>query len=416
MTDIIEFDNKKIQQFRQSNSLINSIYNITLTEKRVLVVTISMIKPEDKDFKEYRIPINKFAELFKIKGNSVLELVKTATSKLLERKLIIEDGKKLIQMNWISSAKYEKDSSDVIVRFDPNLKDYLLDLKGGYTTALLSQVSQFSSIYSFRLYELFKQYYPKIKQREFKIVELKRNFGCENEYENYANFKVKVIKKAQEEINNLSDIWIEFKEKKKGKKVDSLIFEITPNKKNKHQPDESNDNQTLGLDSNKIIEVDLLSLPQIKSQVGEEIKEEIYDVESTKLFFNKNKYKSSPTEFFNHWTMRDWMDGKSKISNRKAAAEKWEIKFQQKNPDLYKVNPIKEKESEDIVALRDKIKKEVWGIWYDVHFLGRKIENNGVGGFNMFCITLEEKEKLQKLYQRILSKLNINLILDEKQI
>lgn len=227
MTEIIEFDQKKIQQFRQSNALVESVYQATLTEKRILATMISMIHPDHSDFKDYKIDIRKFAEVFDIKGKSILELVKKSTKNLLSRTIQINDGDKFLQINWISSAEYQKGSSDVIIRFDPKLKPYLLNLRGGYTTALLDQVARFKSVYAFRLYELFKQYHPQIEHRTFELLHLKKLLGCENDYPNYGNFKEKVVNKAVYEINNLSDLYITFLELKEGKKVVKLVFTIS---------------------------------------------------------------------------------------------------------------------------------------------------------------------------------------------
>lgn len=53
----------------------------------------------------------------------------------------------------------------------------------------------------------------------------------QDEYPLYANFKQKVLKYAQKEINDTTDINVDFIEKKQGRKVDKIIF-IVKNKKN----------------------------------------------------------------------------------------------------------------------------------------------------------------------------------------
>lgn len=64
-----------------------------------------------------------------------------------------------------------------------------------------------SSIYSVRMYELLKQY-EKIGKRWFKLEDLRLILGMnQGEYPLYANFKQKVILKAQRDLEALNGTW-----------------------------------------------------------------------------------------------------------------------------------------------------------------------------------------------------------------
>ncbi len=331
MNDIIEFDQKAVQMFRQANALVEAVYPATLTEKRILATMISMIKPEHSDFKDYKIDIKKFAEVFDIKGKSVLDLVKKSTESLLSRTIKINDGDKFLQINWISSAEYQKGSSDVIIRFDPKLKPYLLNLRGEYTTALLDQVAKFKSVYAFRLYELFKQYSPNIGVRKFDLAKLKSLMACENEYPSYANFKDKVINRAVYEINQLSDLNITFLELKEGRKVNKIEFTIA-----------------LREGSKKVID-------GIKV-VGSSTSTSTRDLENITSYFLEKGYKSNAEKFFLNGEKKKWRG----IANWQAAADEWELNHKEMFPDKHKptdtnVGQLKTESEEEKEA---RLKKE----------------------------------------------------------
>ena len=116
------------------------------------------------------------------------------------------------------------------MKFSPVLEPYLLNLKETYTKYRLGYVINFKSEYSFRLYEIMKQY-EKIGERTVLVEELKELLMIDNnKYQKYSHLKSFVIQKAMQEINQYSDIKINLeKEEKEGKKVVGLVFSINKN-------------------------------------------------------------------------------------------------------------------------------------------------------------------------------------------
>ncbi len=116
------------------------------------------------------------------------------------------------------------------MKFSPVLEPYLLNLKETYTKYRLGYVINFKSEYSFRLYEIMKQY-EGIGERTLTIEEIRELLMIDNnKYQKYNHLKVKVIQKATEEINKFSDIKIKLeKEEKEGKRVVGLVFSINKN-------------------------------------------------------------------------------------------------------------------------------------------------------------------------------------------
>lgn len=116
------------------------------------------------------------------------------------------------------------------MKFSPVLEPYLLNLKETYTKYRLGYVINFKSEYSFRFYELMKQY-EAIGERTITVEEIRDLLMIDNDkYTKYSHLKAKVIQKAIEEINKFSDIKVILeKEEKEGKKVVGLVFSINKN-------------------------------------------------------------------------------------------------------------------------------------------------------------------------------------------
>jgi hypothetical protein len=202
---------------RQANDLIESMYRLpTISEERIIRLLISQIKPNDEDFKTYRISVADFAKVFGIEETSgrLYEQIDRATEALTTRKLNIRMGKSYLHVNWLSSALYKDGSGYVDLRFDPYLKPFLLHLNGYYTKYHLTNITQFQSRYSIRIYEFLKM--ETFKTPKFglftKLVEyseLRAMLGVEeHEYKFVKDFRKYVIEVAVREINSRSDIFV----------------------------------------------------------------------------------------------------------------------------------------------------------------------------------------------------------------
>ena len=211
-------NNKSI--ITQSNKLIESRYTLTLSEQRVIFAMISMINPEDEDFVEYKIRVSDLAKVIGLKGKDFYSQVQQITKDIINKTLQIKQDDGILQINWISSAKYIDDQGIVKLTFDPKLKPYLLQLKQNFTSTKLGIIVKFRSFFTNRIYYLAKQY-QKIGERVISVAYLKEIFP---QYQMYKDIKRRVILPAQKEINDKSDIRFDFKEIKVGRKVKEIVF------------------------------------------------------------------------------------------------------------------------------------------------------------------------------------------------
>ena len=108
------------------------------------------------------------------------------------------------------------------------IKPYLLHLKEQFTQYALYYILAMRSRYSIRLYELLKSYEYK-HTCEFDIDEFKKLMDAQN-YKQHIDLTRNVLKVAEREINEFSDITITYSFEKTGRKFTKIKFYIQTKK------------------------------------------------------------------------------------------------------------------------------------------------------------------------------------------
>jgi len=213
----------------QSNRLIEARQKKPLTtrEQKIILTMVSMIQPTDEDFTFYNISIRDFHEMLGLEGREhyteIKEIVENLMSKVIE---IPQSDGGWLMTHWVSTAQYLKGEGTIRLKFVPELKPYLLQIKKHFTSYRLSNILSLRSGYSIRLYELFKRSEHKGRW-ECQLEILREQLGAINKtYTLYGNLKSKILMPAIKEINEKTDLKVSFKEVKKGRKVEMLEFSI----------------------------------------------------------------------------------------------------------------------------------------------------------------------------------------------
>ena len=273
--------------------IMNSGYDLSLEEQKLILTLASMVQPNDEEFKPYIFKISEFIKLLGIENQTKYTEVPKITRELIKKVLEIQEGNTLLQVAWLSSARYEKGSGMVVLKFSPDLKPYMLQLKENFTQYQLANILTMKSKYSPRIYEILKCNEFK-KQGYFKIEmeELRKLLKADSIYPLYADFKRFIIHRAQKELHEKTDLYFEFEEIKTGRKVTSIKFII-------HSKDKAKDKAKYETAAAKIMPIenapnDLISQVQAicyKHKISEYEASCILSDANNNLDLIKNRYK-----------------------------------------------------------------------------------------------------------------------------
>ena len=213
----------------KSNVLIDSRYKLTLSEMKLALLIISKVSLKDKDFKTYKIHMKDFIELLESKRSGMYTQSRDIIKSLLSKVLEIPTDYGCLQVAFLSSAKHFRNRGYVDVRFDPELKPYLIQLKQKYTRYDIANVLQCKSVYSVRMYEILKSF-EGLSTRTIRVEDLRRMLACEDLYKRFFDFERGVIKTAKKELKQHSDIYFNYETTKQGRYITKITFKILKKK------------------------------------------------------------------------------------------------------------------------------------------------------------------------------------------
>ncbi len=207
---------------------------LTLAEQRVLLACIAQIDSKAELTENYRFEITAsgVADLAGLENlSNAYRDLKKAAEKLYERSVIIDDPDPdnpqiaTRKTRWISTIDYVPGEGKLVLSFSTGIIPYLSQLSREFTKYKLMHVARFESVYSIRLYELLVQW-SSAGEREIEVEWLKKQFQVEDKYDRLGNLKKRVIDPAVAEINEHSNIWVRYGQRKSGRVVTHFQFQF----------------------------------------------------------------------------------------------------------------------------------------------------------------------------------------------
>ena len=234
-----ELNENRGSMVRQSNFLIreSKLYDLTQRQHKIVSYLISQIKPWDEDFKEYHFLRPDFCRVCGItvdSGKNYSDLWDDLQdiAEIVIRDVRLPDGRRTI-LRWIEKPYMDPKTNEIIIRMDPELKMFLLQLHGHYTEYELFYILHFRSKYSIRMYQLLKEsdyheleHERQLYRQRWTVDELRRLL-CAEKYPAYKNLHQRVLTPAIKEINEFSDKIIDHVDEiRRGRRVLALDFYI----------------------------------------------------------------------------------------------------------------------------------------------------------------------------------------------
>lgn len=204
----------------------NAGKSLTLLEQKVILYIISRIKPDDTELKEQIFTIPEFCRVCGIQaGGNNYPYIREIFTKLKSRVMWLISDDCETTVSWISKATIYPKSGKIKVRLDEDMKPYLIMLSRNYTAFPLHNIVKMKTRYGVMLYELLKSVAYKGKCVEFEVDELKESLDATS-YDNFTNFKNKVLFPALKDINTYTELKVDVDYRKSGRINTHIIFTI----------------------------------------------------------------------------------------------------------------------------------------------------------------------------------------------
>lgn len=208
---------------RQPNVITRTYGDMTLIEKRLMYIVINCldvgrdVEPDLFRNMDFKIP---FSEL----GSTSHSNIKDSIKKLQSRTLTLVDDDKKKEFESLVPFPFVKIKGSVVtLTMLSNVVPFFMELKRGFTQYELAAVLSLKSIYAQKLYELLSRWVDKGRW-EVPLQELKKLLNAEK-YK-WSNFNIRCLSGILE-INEKTELYVEFDILKEGKSVTDIIFRIT---------------------------------------------------------------------------------------------------------------------------------------------------------------------------------------------
>ncbi len=257
---------------KKSNEFVQAKYKTTLLEQKIVAISLTRIERDEKGhLKATILPTELKSLLGREKDSShIYEKLKELSDAMTGHTIGMEDGKGNFEFfSMITNAKYINGEFSII--FNDSMEPHLRGLKTHYTKYSLANALQLKSNYAFRMYELIRMDSYLVTEENpiyshtYSLAELKFMIGIlnvdekgvqvvkkrggswdemaaaakEKQFEQWGNFKKKVLDKAKTELDEVADYSFDYSTVKGGVggKVKKVIIHVYKNDLDKNALD-----------------------------------------------------------------------------------------------------------------------------------------------------------------------------------
>jgi plasmid replication initiation protein len=259
---------------KKSNFLISSVYRASLLENKVLALALTKVRLSDEGRPVATLKTREIKEMMNVTGNAMGTYLKDVATSLAGRTMFIESEDGSFKcMSLVGVVSYQSGSGTMEIKFEPEIKDYIYDLKANFTMLNIPMMLSFRSGWSYRLYELLvsRAYHSKYDKDngnvfhiKYGVSELKLHLGTVQikddkgkinrdiqkelekkdvdydhivndlvheklkSFDKWCDFKRRVLDVAVDEINEKSDLHVEYELMRSGRggKIYGIDFEV----------------------------------------------------------------------------------------------------------------------------------------------------------------------------------------------
>lgn len=216
----------------KSNKLVRAIQNLSLTEVRLIQLAIVDARESGRGLDSktpLRIDAERYAEAFGVTKEAAYDTMLHAEKQLFERRFtFLSERNNPVKSTWIQQVEYMRGEFSIEIVLSVAVVNEISRIDGQeqfFTQYALSQTAKLSSVYAARLYELLIQWRTTGKTQFFELELLREQLGlCVNEYPRMCDFKRRVLDLAVSQINEHTDITVNYEQHKRGRIITGFSF------------------------------------------------------------------------------------------------------------------------------------------------------------------------------------------------
>ena len=232
----------KMELVVKDNALIDASYSLDLIEQRLILLAIVEARATGQGISAdcfLEVHASSYINQFNVEKQTAYEALQNACKNLFRRyfsytEIDKKTGKSMtVESRWVSKIGYLKEAALVKICFSPDVVPLITRLEANFTSYEIQQISNLSSAYAIRLYELLIKWRSVGQTPIFDLATFRKQLGVlESEYSQMSDFKKWVLHFAQSQINEHTDITVSYEQHKAGRVITGFTFSL----KQKKQP------------------------------------------------------------------------------------------------------------------------------------------------------------------------------------
>jgi plasmid replication initiation protein len=216
---------------RQHNVITSARYDYSSCQMDILFYLISQLGRHDDPNHEYLLHIKDIEQLTSRQWN--YQQLREATADMGSRMFEVESEQSYKQLWMFQRVEYLKGKGCVQIQLAEPIRPFLFNLKENFTSYELHSALKLSSKYAKRIYQFVSQWKDKDATPTYSLDEFKQMLSLKDPkgkqvelFQNISQLKARVLDVAVRQINEHTDLRIDYLLFKTGKAYDRLRFTI----------------------------------------------------------------------------------------------------------------------------------------------------------------------------------------------
>lgn len=229
----------KTELIVKDNALINASYNLDLVEQRLILLAIVEARESGKGINAndpLTVHAESYINQFGVHRNTAYQALKDACDDLFARQFsyqsLSEKGNVINHKSrWVSEVAYVDNEAVVRLIFSPAIVPLITRLEEQFTKYEIQQISNLSSAYAVRLYEILIAWRSTGQTPLIDLHDFRNKIGVlDTEYKRMYDFKKYVLDIALKQVNQHTDITVKVEQHKTGRSITGFSFSFKQKK------------------------------------------------------------------------------------------------------------------------------------------------------------------------------------------